>query len=101
MNKYGAKKIVIDNITFHSRKEGARYQELKLLLKGGVISDLEMQVKISIDINLVHVCTYIADFKYWDGNNWIYEDVKGVKTPVYRLKQKLVRALYGIEITET
>jgi hypothetical protein len=27
-------------------------------------------------------------------------DVKGVKTPVYQLKKKLVKALHGIDIVE-
>jgi hypothetical protein len=31
----------------------------------------------------------------------VIEDVKGVKTPVYRLKKKLMRALLGVEIRET
>jgi len=30
----------------------------------------------------------------------VYEDAKGFKTPIYRLKKKLVKACMGIEIQE-
>jgi hypothetical protein len=45
--------------------------------------------------------TYIADFTYFekDGQQ-VIEDVKGVRTPVYRLKKKIIEAEYGIAITE-
>jgi len=45
---------------------------------------------------------YRADFRYVEARTGklIIEDVKGVKTAVYRLKKKLFEALYGIEITE-
>ncbi|MCR0169837.1 DUF1064 domain-containing protein [[Clostridium] innocuum] len=45
---------------------------------------------------------YIADFTYNDGNGQlIVEDAKGVKTPVYRSKRRLMAELNGIEIKET
>jgi hypothetical protein len=31
----------------------------------------------------------------------VVEDVKGLPTPVYKLKKKLVEAQYGIQIRET
>ena len=30
-----------------------------------------------------------------------HEDVKGLRTPLYRLKRKMVEAYYAIEIRET
>ena len=44
-NKYGARKTVIDGITFDSKREAIRYQELKLLERAGEIKDLELQPK--------------------------------------------------------
>ncbi len=46
---------------------------------------------------------YKADFRYevTATGERVIEDVKGVRTAVYRLKKKLVKALYGIEIIET
>ncbi|HEC32774.1 MAG TPA: DUF1064 domain-containing protein [Candidatus Kaiserbacteria bacterium] len=105
MNKYHAQKMEVDGVVFHSRKEGRRYIELKLCkhAKGNdKIIELELQPKFPCVVNGKKICTYIADFKihYADGRV-VVEDVKGALTPVYKLKKKLVEALYGIEIIET
>lgn len=75
--------------------------QLKLLQKQGLISDLQEQVKYPIVWNGVKVCTYIADFKYQEGDKEVIEDVKGMITAIYRLKKKLMKACYNIEILET
>lgn len=101
-SKYKAQPTVIDGIRFASKKEGARYQQLKLLERGSVITDLKLQQPIKCVVNGIHVCKYISDFSYYDRekNAVIFEDAKGFKTPVYLLKKKLVFACTGIEITE-
>lgn len=43
-NKYGNKKVVIDDITFASRKEAKYYMYLKQREADGEISDLRLQV---------------------------------------------------------
>lgn len=104
-NKYNAIKTLVDGIRFDSRKEAARYQELKLLERGGVIQNLELQPrfllqdKFKLDGVIYRKIEYVADFKYWDKEKeeWIVEDVKGVKTPVYKLKKKLFLKQYGKE----
>ena len=101
-NKYNNIKTEVDGIKFDSRKEAGRYGDLKLMQKGKVIYDLTLQPKFPIVINGTKICTYIADFAYKDratGTTTV-EDVKGVKTPIYNLKKKLVKALHGIDITE-
>ena len=46
-------------------------------------------------VNDKKVCLYKADFKYKNINgNEIIEDTKGMQTPMFRLKKKLVEALY-------
>lgn len=89
--------------TFHSKMEMERYQQLEQLEKYEVIRDLECQVKIPLYVNGQHVCTYIADFVYWDNekNREVVEDVKGMRTPEYRLKKKLLKACHNIDIYET
>lgn len=100
-NKYRAVKTEVDGITFDSKREAARYMELMLLQKAGEISRLELQPKYDCVVNGHKICTYRADFRYFDASNSIVEDVKGMKTPVYRLKKKLVEALYpGVKIQE-
>lgn len=104
MNKYHAKKTEIDGITFHSKKEANHYAELKLCMRAkgdDKVVGLEMQPKFECVVSGKKICNYFADFRieYADGRI-VIEDVKGVKTPVYRLKKKLVEALFEIEIIE-
>jgi hypothetical protein len=100
MSKYGNVQTVVDAMTFDSKAEARRYGELKLLEQAGVIRDLVCQPKYPIVVNGKKICDYIGDFSYLDGKGLVLEDVKGMKTPAYRLKKKLVLACYGIEITE-
>jgi hypothetical protein len=111
MTKYKAVPVIIDGIRFASRKEGKRYADLKILEIGGRIANLELQPEYPVVINGVKVCTYKADFRYFDphvvGPNGqkggvVVEDVKGIKTPIYRIKKKMVEAAYpGVIISET
>lgn len=100
--KYGNKKTEVDGILFDSKKEAKRYQELRLLEKQGIILELQLQPKFPIVVNGKKICTYIADFDYCVAHtaDRIVEDVKGIKTPIYNLKKKLVKAVHGIDITE-
>lgn len=93
MSKYSAIKTIADGIEFASKKEAKRYLDLKVLLRAGQISDLELQPKFPLVVSGKKVCTYVADFAYTENRKRIVEDVKGVKTPVYRLKRKLLLAL--------
>ena len=103
VTKYGAKRTEVDGIVFASRSEARRYQELRLLQAAGEISGLELQVKYPLVVNGVKIADYVADFRYYEdeGDTLIVEDRKGMRTPVYRLKAKLMRAVHGIEIRET
>lgn len=100
-SKYNAIKTEVDGFLFDSRAEARRYSELIILERAGEIKSLCLQPVFQLLVNGERIGKYIADFKYLDQDgNIIVEDVKGVKTPVYRLKKKLVKAIYGIEITE-
>jgi hypothetical protein len=100
-HKYGAVPVTIDGIRFASKKEGKRYAELKILAKAGEIRGLELQPEFLIRIRGDNIFTYKADFSYRtrEGHR-VVEDVKGVRTPLYRLKKKIVEAIYDIEIVE-
>ena len=100
-SKYKAVKTEVDGITFDSKREAARYMELMLMQRAGEIKRLELQPKYDCIVNGNKICTYRADFRYSTNENSIVEDVKGMKTPVYKLKKKLVEALYpGVIIQE-
>ena len=100
--KYGNRRTEVDGITFDSAKEARRYQALKLLEAAGKISELKVHPHWFCVVNGVLVCKYVADFSYLDGERWfVCEDVKGIRTPVYRLKRALMAACHGIIILET
>jgi len=99
--KYGNKKNVVDGIKFDSLKEANRYCVLKLLAYAGEIQDLKLQVSFPFVVNRVKIGSYKADFVYSKNGAIVVEDVKGIKTQVYRLKKKLLKAIYNIDIIET
>lgn len=110
-NKYLAKRTQVDGIWFHSKGEANRWQQLTLLERAGEIRNLDRQVPYSLTVKGVEVGTYVADFTYdeatersgklWTSSHRVVEDFKGVRTSEYRLKAKLMKAIYGIEIRET
>lgn len=102
-SKYGAQPVVVDGIRFDSRGEARRWGELKLLERAGQIRDLERQVPYRLEVNGELVSKYVADFRYFDRakNVTVVEDHKGFRTPEYRIKAKLMKALHRVEILET
>lgn len=98
MNKYGAKKVKYCGLTFDSKLEFKRYNELMLLIQAGEISDLKIHTKFPIEINGVKVCNVINDFDYIEvkTGKWVSEDVKtkATDTAISRLKRKMVCAFY-------
>jgi Protein of unknown function (DUF1064). len=96
--------------TFDSQREARRYQELRWLLRTGVITDLKMQVPFelipsqSIGGKVVErPVKYVADFVYTteDGLR-VVEDVKSpaTRTPQYIIKRKLMLQKFGIRVRE-
>jgi Protein of unknown function (DUF1064) len=98
--KYGAVKTKLDGFTFASKLEARRWGELKMLERSGAISGLQRQVPFDLIVNGHHVCRYIADFCYTttDSGESVCEDAKGVLTPEFRLKAKLMEAIHGIVV---
>lgn len=106
-SKYHSTKQIIDGHVFASKKEAARYAELKLLERAGIISDLELQKRFElipsqrIDGKVVErPCYYVCDFAYCEGGKQVIEDAKGMKTEVYKIKKKLMLYKYGIRVRE-
>ncbi len=109
-SKYKAKKVVVDGITFDSKKEARRYSELKLLEKTDLIRDLELQKRYELQAKYknglgkgIRKIEYVADFVYYDvkKDKVVVEDVKGYKTDIYKLKKKLFeKQHYPLTITE-
>jgi len=111
-NKYGAKKASCRKAHRHdSVKEARRCEDLHLLQAGDRIRALVVHKRYRLEVNEEKIADYECDFNYWEVKDqgepkrevWeeVVEDCKGVKTAVYRLKKKLMHAIYGIEIRET
>lgn len=106
-SKYHAKKTVVDGITFDSRREADRYLVLKGMEEGGAIENLRRQVRYELipafDVDGKHYrpVYYVADFVYREDGKEVVEDVKGMRTDVYRLKSKLFARRYSKVIKET
>lgn len=101
-SKYRARRAQnADGSWSDSKKEArldARMMDLKLEPD---VEKVERKVKYPLIIN-GHDCGYYeSDWTVYrkDGTSQVY-DAKGFKTPVYRLKKKLMKAIHGVEIIE-
>ena len=107
-SKYGARKVMVDGMRFDSQKEARRWLELRLLERAGEISDLQRQVRFELipaqrdgaGRLMERACYYIADFSYNEAGNKVVEDAKGVRTPEYIIKRKLMLYRHGIAVRE-
>ena len=96
-HKFNAKRCEYSGIKFASKKELKRYQELELLQKHGEVIFFLRQVPFHLSGGVKYVCDYLV---FWASGDVTIEDVKGMRTPMYKLKKKQVQALYPITITE-
>ena len=103
-SKYNARKVRLDGYTFDSMMEADHYCELKLLEKAKMIRDLKvhpayiLQEPFTYEGKWEKAITYEADFSYMEGGRQVVEDVKGMRTDVYKIKRKLFLKRYGSEL---
>ena len=108
-SKYNNRKVRCFGETFDSMLECERYKYLKALEQQKVISNLRRQVKYVLlpsqkdsktQKTIEREITYLADFVYEKGSQTIVEDVKGLRTDVYKIKRKLMLYFHNIRIKE-
>ena len=124
-SKYKNTKYTYLGIKFDSLKECRRYSELRLLEQSGKIKDLELQkayelIPAQYDEStevytkglhkgepkpgrlLERAVVYRADFVYTDceTGKQVVEDTKGMRTPEYILKRKMMLYIHHIKIKE-
>lgn len=105
--KYKNVKQAYNGISYHSKFEAGYAAELDLRLKAKDIKSWEPQYKVSLDIQgadgrTYHICNYYVDFKVIHNDDSIeLVEIKGFETEVYRLKRKLLEALYLPEHPDT
>lgn len=113
-NKYLNKKVVVGDMTFDSKKESRRYNELRVTEQLGFIKELVHQPRFPFFIGSVPLktgdkgsrqVTYVADFSYTvvETGEFVVEDVKSQvtkKLPAYKIKKALMNVLYNVKIKE-
>lgn len=105
-SKYGNRKVKEDGHAFDSKAEHLRYQALKILQRGNHIKRLCIHPRFEIIPGFVHegkkirAVFYEADFSYYDNYiaTEVVEDVKGMRTALFNIKEKLFLRLYGNKI---
>ena len=109
MNKYFAKKTEVDGILFDSKHEATRWIELKYMERAKLISHLRRQVEFELipaqkenGKVVERAVKYIADFVYYENGKMVVEDAKSpaTRTQAYKIKKKLMRHVWGLEIKE-
>lgn len=123
-SKYGNKKTYIGNIEFDSKHEAERFIDLKFMEDKKLIHDLTLQKKYLLIPAQYEKTTevytkgahkgepkqgklierevaYYADFDYYTADDLhVVEDAKGLRTPEYIIKRKLMLWLHNIRIRE-
>lgn len=88
--KYGNHKVSKDGVTYDSAGEAKRFADLTLLNSLGKIRNLQRQVNFDLfGKGGNKICAIRWDFAYFEGNTSVVEDWKGVKTPEFKIKEKL------------
>lgn len=96
MNKYGNKKVYVENIKFDSKVEAKYYLYLLKLKEEGLVKNIRLQPKFELQPKFkkydkgYRAITYTPDFEveYSDGSI-IYIDTKGTSTHEGDMKRKM------------
>ena len=103
-SKYGNIQTTKNGKVFASKKQANDHQDLMLLEKAGEIKNLQHEVEFPVVVNGIDICSYFADHVFSERGKRIAADTKSPatrKNAVWRLKWKLVKALYkGWEFRE-
>lgn len=105
-SKYGNRKVEIDGHNFDSRAEARYYAELNLREKAGEILFFRLQPRYLLQEAFEknkkkhRKIEYVADFEihHKDGSIEVV-DVKGHKTEVFKIKQKLFNKKFPHKLT--
>lgn len=96
-HKFNAVRTEVDSIKFASRKEADYYRALLLRQKAGDVVFFLRQVPFHLPGGV----RYVVDFLEFRTDGTVaFVDVKGMKTPEYKAKKKMVEALYPVVIEE-
>jgi len=98
-SKYRNAQAEAHGMRFDSGKEAAGVSNLILLEKQRKVFALRLQVRFPLAGNTI----YVADAVYLtlgeNGLEIVVWDSKGFETPIWKIKRKLFKERYGIDIT--
>lgn len=86
-----------NGVIYHSKSEAMYAFELDRQKAAGIIHSWEPQIPLPIRLNGIHICNVVVDFRVRDtpAGEWRHIEVKGWETDIYKLKRKLLFAMYG------
>lgn len=94
-NKFNAVRQTYKGFSYDSKREARHAAELDWMIKAKEVKKWERQVKISLDVNGVHIANYFMDFVvYFTDGRVEYHEVKGAETMLWRMKWRLAKAMY-------
>ncbi len=90
-HKFNAVKVEYDGIRFDSKLEGDYYLHLMKLKAAGQVVQFLRQVPFHLPGGV----RYVVDFmEMWANGALVFTDTKGIETPDFIMKKKLVEDLY-------
>ena len=93
-HKFHAKPTQYKGIRYHSKREAQYAAQLDLRVKGGEVLFYLRQVPFQLPTSI-----YRLDFmEFWADGSVHLVEVKGMETPLGKLKREQVQALYPVEI---
>lgn len=92
-NKYGAVKVEVDGYDFASKREAARYFDLKMRRLAGEIVGLVVHPSFNLIVNGLKVGSYTADFGYVENGKVVVDEEKGYAARDWPLRSRLFMAL--------
>lgn len=106
-SKFHSKKVVAEGITWDSKGEYNRWCQLKMMLKGGLITDLQRQVSFILAPAVIlegrkkPAMKFTADFAYRECGRLVVEDFKSPITAEerpFRMRIHLMKSVHDIEV---
>lgn len=92
-HKFGAKRTIVNGISFPSKLESAVYSQYLILLKAGEIEDLLLQSSVTLKEKCPECgdgpVIWKVDFSFMENGKKTYAEAKGVETSDYKKRKKL------------
>lgn len=100
-NAHRGSSSTYNGYTYDSIMEANHAAGLDLRVRAGQIKAWDRQFPVRVDINGYHIFTSKVDFRVHElDGSYTLEEVKGVETPDYKLKKKLIEAVFLVENPE-